>query len=88
MRQTGRQLVDRHPCDLSDFVVVGGQLSTDEPQKIVMHGLMNPEVLGAEPVVDVAQGGEHVAADSGLFGDLANGGLFGSLALFDVALRQ
>lgn len=53
-----------------------------------MHRLVHPPPVGDEPVVDTAQRGEHAAADPGFLGDLSDGGLFGGLAHFDVALGQ
>src|ERR1700758_370223 len=53
-----------------------------------MHGLVHPTAIGDEPVVDTSQRGQHAAADAGLLGNLANGGLLGGLAELDVALGQ
>ena len=53
-----------------------------------MHGLVDAAALGDEPVVDAAERGQDLPADTGFLGDLADGGLFGGLALFDVALGQ
>ncbi|SIN50650.1 Uncharacterised protein [Mycobacteroides abscessus subsp. abscessus] len=53
-----------------------------------MHRFVHAPALGDEPIVDAAERGEHGAADSSLFGHLADGGLLGGLTLFDMPLGQ
>src|SRR5580693_9162266 len=54
----------------------------------MVHGLVHSTAVGDEPVVDASQCGQHAAANSGLLGDLTNGGLLRGLAEFDMALGQ
>ena len=50
--------------------------------------LVHPVSTDGEPVVDAAQGGQHVPGDPGLFLDFANGSLGVCLVTFGMALRQ
>ena len=82
------QLGQRHPGHLVDLDVVVAELAAGGLEQVVVHGLVDPAVLGDEPVVDGAERGEHPAADAGLLLDLADRGVLGGLAGLDVALGQ
>ena len=86
--QPGGKLREGHPGHLADFDVLVGELTAEEAQEVVVHGLVHAASLGDEPVVDAAQRGQHAALDAGLFCDLADRGLLGGLAELDVALGQ
>ena len=77
-----------HPGHLGDLDVGVGQLTAGGAQQVVAHGLVDAAALGDEPEVDGAEFGQDLAADAGLFLDLADGGLLGCLAGFDVTLGQ
>ena len=88
VRELARQLVQRHPCDLADLVIGVGKLSTDAAQQIVMHRFVDAFALADKPVVDLAEGCDHRALNTGLLRDLADRGLFRGLAGLDVPLRE
>ena len=54
----------------------------------MVHGLVHPAAVGDEPVVDASERGQHAAPNTRLLGDFTDCGLFGRLALLDVALGQ
>lgn len=68
------------------MVIGGGCLTVAESQQVMVNGLVHHDSIGAKPVIDGVQWGQHGAADAGLFGDLADRGLFGSFTDFDVSL--
>lgn len=53
-----------------------------------MHCFVHYMVFCTEPVVDAAERGEHVTADSGFFGDFACRGLLCLFTDFDMTFRQ
>ena len=77
-----------NPGNLDDLDVLVAELAAHRLEQVVVHRLVDPPVLGDEPEVDGAERGDDPTADAGLLLDLAHGGLFGGLALLDVALGE
>ena len=90
-REAGGQLGEGDPRDVDGFVigvVVDAELAAGCREEVVVHGLVDAQPVGGEPVGDGAEGGYGVAGDSGFFGDFASGCFNSGFTAFDVSLGQ
>ena len=72
VREPGTELRQRHPGDLVDLDVGVAELAAGGLEQVVVHRLVDPPVVGDEPVVDRPERREDPAADAGLLLDLAD----------------
>src|SRR6185503_9454998 len=87
-RQERRCLVEGDPADLVELVVVAGEVAPDRLHQEVVDGLVDPGAALDEPVLDRVEDVRDPDLETGLLGDLAEGGLLAGLTGVGRALRE
>src|SRR5215210_9576721 len=86
--QEVRRLVERHPADLLELVVVPREVAADGLHEEVMDRLVDPRPVLDEGVPDRLELTHDPDLQTALLGDLADGGLLAALAGLRRSLGQ